>query len=122
MGSCDSWVGLNPHHSRQRNISTHNSDSLYHYRTSLWIEFRIRVFVHVCTSLRMLMYTCCSLCSIICPDKQCILCCLHFVSILSHNVKDDIGLGAVVGSADFNIMLVVSVTALFAKQVSFFLP
>ncbi|TPP62601.1 Sodium:potassium:calcium exchanger [Fasciola gigantica] len=31
--------------------------------------------------------------------------------------KDDIGLGAVVGSADFNIMLVVSVTALFAKQV-----
>lgn len=31
--------------------------------------------------------------------------------------KDDIGLGAVVGSADFNIMLVVSVSALFAKQV-----
>ncbi|KAA0197728.1 Sodium:potassium:calcium exchanger [Fasciolopsis buskii] len=31
--------------------------------------------------------------------------------------KDDIGLGAVVGSADFNIMLVVSVTALFAKQI-----
>ncbi|CAH8529949.1 unnamed protein product [Schistosoma rodhaini] len=33
------------------------------------------------------------------------------------NAKDDIGLGAVVGSADFNIMLVVSVSALFAKQV-----
>lgn len=31
--------------------------------------------------------------------------------------QDDIGLGAVVGSADFNIMLVVSVSALFAKQV-----
>ncbi|CAH8531630.1 unnamed protein product [Dicrocoelium dendriticum] len=31
--------------------------------------------------------------------------------------KDDIGLGAVVGSADFNVMLVVSVTALFAKHV-----
>ncbi|KER32757.1 hypothetical protein T265_01242 [Opisthorchis viverrini] len=31
--------------------------------------------------------------------------------------KDDIGLGAVVGSADFNIMLVVSVTALFAKEI-----
>ncbi|KAF5402583.1 Sodium:potassium:calcium exchanger [Paragonimus heterotremus] len=31
--------------------------------------------------------------------------------------KDDIGLGAVVGSADFNIMLVVSVSALFARQV-----
>ncbi|CAH8529917.1 unnamed protein product [Heterobilharzia americana] len=31
--------------------------------------------------------------------------------------KDDIGLGAVVGSADFNIMLVISVSALFAKQV-----
>ncbi|TGZ73251.1 hypothetical protein CRM22_001630 [Opisthorchis felineus] len=31
--------------------------------------------------------------------------------------KDDIGLGAVVGSADFNVMLVVSVTALFAKEI-----
>ncbi|VEL20688.1 unnamed protein product [Protopolystoma xenopodis] len=30
--------------------------------------------------------------------------------------KDDVGLGAVVGSADFNVMLVISLCALFAKQ------
>ncbi len=32
--------------------------------------------------------------------------------------KDDIGLGAVVGSADYNVMFVISVCALFSKEVS----
>ncbi|KAM3185399.1 hypothetical protein ACTXT7_006445 [Hymenolepis weldensis] len=30
---------------------------------------------------------------------------------------DDIGLGAVVGSADFNVMFVTSVCALFSKEI-----
>ena len=38
-----------------------------------------------------------------------------FVSVLS--LQDDIGLGAVVGSAVFNIMFVISVCALFAGMV-----
>lgn len=38
--------------------------------------------------------------------------------LCSHSFQDDIGLGSVVGSAVFNIMLVISVCALFAGAVS----
>ena len=51
---------------------------------------------------------------------MCVCVCIlyPFINPYVHHFQDDIGLGAVVGSAVFNIMFVISVCALFAGQVS----